>query len=346
MNNEIYKKLIMELEAGRKAVIISKLSDKVSDDGLIQYFDKELVLEEDFETKPLVMESKVLETGNPLLTKDEKHLLEPYFPSPKLVIFGGGHIARPLSLYASRAGFEVRVIDDRPSFANVARFPDAREVICESFEKSFDMINFNKSVFVAIITRGHRHDMDCLRAVLKHQTAYVGMIGSKRRVRNTKEQLLSEGYESQVVERLMAPIGLDIGAVTPDEIAFSIVAQLIQHRRMGIDRKTNWPEFDLEVLGELCVNDKSPKALCTIIATKGSVPRKAGAKMLVFGDGRIIGSIGGGCSEGEVIVNARRILKNGGYLVQRVDMTGDIAEEVGMACGGIMDVLIEPLISI
>ena len=346
MNNEIYKKLIMELEMGRKAVIVSKLSDEGLKDGLSRYFDKELVLEDDFENNKIVMESKVLETGNPVLLEDKKYLLEPYFPSPKLVIFGGGHIARPLSLYATRAGFEVRVIDDRPSFANVARFPDAREVICESFEKSFNMINFNKSVFVAIITRGHRHDLDCLREVLKHQTAYVGMIGSKRRVRNTKEQLLSEGYESEVIERLMAPIGLDIGAVTPEEIAFSIVAQLIKQRRMGIDKKTNWPEFDLEVLGELCVNDTSPKAICTIIATKGSVPRKAGAKMLVFGDGRIIGSIGGGCSEGEVIINARRILKEGGYMVQRVDMTGDIAEEEGMACGGIMDVLIEPLISI
>lgn len=346
MNNEIYKKLSMELEAGRKAVIISKLSDQGLNDGLIQYFDKELVLEEDFEKNQLVMESQVLETGNPFLSKDENYLLEPYFPSPKLVIFGGGHIARPLSLYASRAGFEVRVIDDRPSFANSARFPDAREVICESFEKSFDMVNFNKSVFVAIITRGHRHDLDCLRYVLRQQTAYVGMIGSRRRVRNTKEQLLEEGYKSEVVESLKAPIGLDIGAVTPDEIAFSIVAQLIQERRKGIDRKASWPELDLEVLGELGVNDTTPKALCTIIATKGSVPRKAGAKMLVFADGRIVGTIGGGCSEGEVIVSARRILKIGGYLVQRVDMTGDIAEEEGMACGGIMDVLIEPLISL
>ncbi|TSC59557.1 MAG: xanthine and CO dehydrogenases maturation factor, partial [Candidatus Peregrinibacteria bacterium Greene0416_62] len=77
------------------------------------------------------------------------------------------------------------------------------------------------------------------------------MIGSRRRVRNTKEQLILEGYDREVVEKLMAPIGLDIGAVTPDEIAFSIVAELIQQRRMGMSKKTNWPEFDLDVLGEL-----------------------------------------------------------------------------------------------
>ncbi len=346
MNNEIYKKLIVELEAGRKAVIISKLFNDKNEDNISKSFSKELVLEEDFDKNEFVRESKVLETSNPLML-DDKYLLEPYFPAPKLVIFGGGHIAKPLSLYATRAGFGVTVIDDRPSFANVVRFPDALNVICESFEKSFEMISFNKSVFVAIITRGHRHDIDCLRAVLKHETAYVGMIGSKRRVRNTKEQLLLEGYESEVIESLRAPIGLEIGAVTPDEIAFSIVAQLIQQRRVGVVKKANWPEFDLEVLEELSVNiDSTPRALVTIIKTKGSVPRKPGAKMLVFGDGRIVGSIGGGCSEGEVIINARRILKSGGYMIQRVDMTGDIAEEEGMACGGIMDVLIEPLISI
>lgn len=337
MNNEIYKKLIEELEAGRKAVMVTRLDEP---------FEKELVLEKDFFTNKFIRDSKVLETGNPMMFMEGKHLLEPYFPAPKLVIFGGGHIAKPLSLYATRAGFGVTVIDDRPSFANVQRFPDAMRVVCESFEKSFEMINFNKSIFVAIITRGHRHDMDCLRAVLKHETAYVGMIGSRRRVRNTKEQLLNEYYSQEVVERLMAPIGLDIGAVTPDEIAFSIVAQLIQQRRMGMSKKTNWPEFDLDVLGELSVDDSSPKALVTIISSKGSVPRKAGAKMLVYGDGRIVGSIGGGCSEGEVIINARKILKSGGYMIQRVDMTGDIAEEEGMACGGIMDVLIEPLISL
>ncbi|KAF0092632.1 MAG: xanthine dehydrogenase accessory factor [Fusobacteria bacterium] len=331
-----YKRLILELESGRKAVIVTRLVD---------FFKKELVLEEDFDTNEIVVGSDVLESGNPMMV-EEKYLLEPYFPAPKLVIFGGGHIAKPLSLYASRAGFGVTVIDDRPSFANAARFPDAERVICESFGKSFGMVNFNRSVFVAIITRGHRHDMDCLKAVLKHETAYVGMIGSRRRVRNTKEQLLIEGYSQDVIDRLMAPIGLDIGAVTPDEIAFSIVAQLIQQRRRGMSKKTNWPEFDLEVLKELSMNDSSPKALVTIIGTKGSVPRKAGAKMLVYSDGRISGSIGGGCSEGEVIVNARKILKNGGYMVQRVDMTGDIAEEEGMACGGIMDVLIEPLISL
>jgi len=324
---EIYKKLFDELEKGHKGIIKTILIDNVKN------LKKEIILEDEISDnifKPTIVDDC---------------LYEPYFPKPKLVIFGGGHIAKPLSEFASRVGFSLTVVDDRPSFANSARFPDAEEIICESFEKSFDLINFNQSTFVVIITRGHRHDIACLRNVLNKQTAYIGMIGSKRRIRNTKEQLLTEGFTKEAINKLKAPIGLDIGAVTPDEIAFSIIAQLIEERRVGTDKKNNWPEFDMEVLKELSNCDDTPKALVTIIGTKGSVPRKAGAKMLVFDNGQVLGSIGGGCSEAEVLINARRILKKGGYMIQRVDMTGDIAEEEGMACGGIMEVLIEPLIN-
>jgi len=92
---------------------------------------------------------------------------------------------------------------------------------------------------------------------------------------------------------------------------------------------------------ELCKEENSPKAIITIVSTKGSVPRKEGAKMIVWPYGKILGSIGGGCSEGEVINTARDVLRNGGYQIQSIDMTGAIAEDEGMVCGGIMDVIIE-----
>lgn len=333
MNKDIYGQLRIELEHGRKALVATSLND----------FSKRLAGEGDVTVEGLSDIDKVMEKGEPVLLEEEGFLLEPYFPEPRLIIFGGGHIGKPLCEYAKRAGFGITVVDDRPSFANKGRFPDANRVICESFEKAFDLIDINSSVFVVIVTRGHRHDILCLRQVLGKKAAYVGMIGSRRRVRNTRELLLEEGYDKEEVEGLKAPIGLDIGAVTPDEIAFSIIAQLIRERRAGMERNFNWPEFDGDVLTELSRDGESRRAMATIISTKGSVPRKAGAKMLVYEDGRIVGSIGGGCSEGEVILSARRIIKEGGYLVQRVDMTGDIAEEEGMSCGGIMDVLIEPL---
>lgn len=330
--NSIYKKISEELENGHKVMIKTIFKENM------KTLEKEIILEDEISKE--IFEPSIIENSD-----GSKYLLEPYFPEPKLVIFGGGHIAKPLVEYANRAGFSVTVVDDRPAFANVVRFPYANKVICESFEKSFELINFNKSVFVVIVTRGHRHDLDCLRKIINKQTAYIGMISSKRRARNTKEQLLTEGFIAEEIDKLVSPIGLDIGAITPDEIAFSIIAQLIKKRRMGSEKKFIWPEYDKEVLMEVSLNDKSPKALVTVISTKGSVPRKAGAKMLIYNNGVVKGSIGGGCSEAEVIVNARRILKQGGYMFQCIDMTGDIAEEEGMACGGIMNVLIESLIN-
>lgn len=358
MNENIYTNLLEELNAGRKAAVITTLNNMGSENKTNS--KKILIREEDlvshnhitnFNQQVYEKSKYSLDTGILQFIKDSEnqaYLIEPYFPHPRLIILGGGHIAKPLAEFGSKAGFAVTVIDDRPSFANSARFPTAEKVICESFEKCFELINLNKSSFVVIITRGHKHDMHCLREVLKHNTAYVGMIGSKRRVKGAMEQLLGEGYSKEKLDKVNAPIGLDIGAVTPEEISFSIIAQVIKYRRLinttsGITSKSklNWPDFEQDLLMELCREGDSPKAIVTIVSTKGSVPRKSGAKMLVYPYGNILGSIGGGCSEGEVINNARDLLKTGGYKFQTVDMTADVAEEEGMVCGGIMDVIIE-----
>lgn len=358
MNVNIYKSLLEELDAGKKAVMITVMDSRESKGKPFQnkvVFTKESLLTynstSDFHEIVYEKAKYALETGTLQFVKvseKEEYLIEPYFPEPRLIILGGGHIAKPLVEFGARAGFTVTVIDDRPFFANRERFPDAEKVICESFEKCFDLINLNQSTFVVIVTRGHRHDMDCLRQVLDHNTAYLGMIGSKRRVKGAMEQLLSEGYSQEKLDKINAPIGVEIGAVTPDEIAFSIIAQVIQYRRLGNTKegsnrfsKINWPEFDRDVLMELCKEENAQKAIITITDTKGSVPRKEGAKMLVWSNGKISGSIGGGCSESEVINSARYLLRNGGHQTQRVDMTAEVAEEEGMVCGGVMDVVIE-----
>ncbi|MCB2295289.1 XdhC family protein [Clostridium algoriphilum] len=358
MNVETYKNLLSEVGTGNNCVMITMLNKTSNDNKPAQ--NKTLYTENSLSEhnctsdldKLLYKHSKhALETGNLQFVKaseNETYLIEPYFPEPRLIILGGGHIAKPLAEFASKAGFSVTVIDDRPSFANHERFPTAQKVICESFDHCFDFINLNMSAYVVIVTRGHRHDMDCLRQVLKHNTAYVGMIGSKRRVKSVMEQMLSEGYPKEKLNGVNAPIGLKIGAVTPDEIAFSIISQLIQYRRLGDIStsvtnpiKANLPEFDSDVLIELCKEENSPGAMITIISTKGSVPRNAGAKMLVWPFGKLLGSIGGGCSEGEIINTARDLIKDGGYKLQSIDMTGIIAEDEGMVCGGVMDVIIE-----
>ena len=357
MNNEIYKNLSDQMNLGNKSVIITHLTHKtdqsknvpqkflVTEETLLKHRFDDSVPEQVYEKALLTLENGILAS---VTINEELFLVEPYFPEPQLIIFGAGHIAVPLAEFGTRAGFAVTVIDDRPSFANESRFPTAQKVICESFENCFDHINIHPLTFIVIVTRGHRHDMECLRRVLQYKTAYTGMIGSKRRVKGVMEKMLEEGFSKEKLDSVNSPIGFSIGAVTPDEIAFSIIAEVISYRRFSnfkkenpINRKQNWPEYDPDVINDLSQPDGSPKAIVTIVGTKGSVPRKEGAKMIVWPYGKLLGSIGGGCSEGAVITNARDIIASGGYQFQRVDMTGVVAEDEGMACGGIMDVIIE-----
>lgn len=359
MSENIYKELIDKVEDGKKIVMVTKVDNSNFED---KFSESKVILTEEYlhQQKYIstldknIFEKSILalDTGNIQFIKtsdNESYLIEPYFPEPKLIIFGGGHIAKPLVEFGKKVGFNITVIDDRPSFANSKRFLEADKVLCESFEKSFDSLNLNKSTFAVIVTRGHRHDIDCLREVLKYETGYVGMIGSKRRVKGVMDQLISEGYSKEVLDKVNSPIGIEIGAVTPEEIAVSIIAEVIKYRRLS-DKKTegnkpikvNWPEFDKEVLSELSKDENITKAIVTITASKGSVPRKAGAKMVVYTHGKIVGSIGGGCSEGEVIIKAYEVIRTGKYQIENVDMTNEIAEEAGMVCGGTMEVLIEP----
>ena len=252
----------------------------------------------------------------------------------------------PVCDFAAKSGFEVYVCDDRPAFANTARFPLAREVLCDSFESCIVRLRLMRYDYVVVITRGHVHDADCLREIFKGtQPAYLGLIGSRRRVRGLFEMLVEEGYPKEYMDRICTPIGLDIGAVTPGEIAISILAELVAYKRLpehsndGI-RCCNDSDVELSVIKYLAEN-RDPKAIVTVIETKGSTPREAGAKMAVSPLAAVTGSIGGGCSEGAVIRDAVRIIGTGRYKIVDVDLTGEVAESDGMVCGGTMRVLVE-----
>jgi len=357
MFEQIYKCLAEEISSGNEAVLLTFMKPVNNKKGSIS---NKILLSKDnldnnqiFNSMSEEIRQKILlafDSGNLQLVDntDETVLIEPYFPKPRLVILGGGHIAKPLAEFGAKVGFSVVVVDDRPTFANPSRFPEASKVICDSFENCFTRLDIKKSDFIVIVTRGHRHDGICLRNTLNYSPAYIGMIGSKRRVKAMKEELLNEGYSKDLIDSVNAPIGLDIGAVTPEEIAISIIAQVISYRRTRrntINRDSNmnfnWPEYDESVIEKMSKEAEVPRALVTIISSKGSVPRKAGAKMIVWMDGRVIGSIGGGCSEASIITIARSTMLNKEYTIEHVDMTGNVAEDEGMVCGGIIDVLIE-----
>jgi xanthine dehydrogenase accessory factor len=157
--------------------------------------------------------------------------IEPVLPPATLYIFGAGHVAVNLYKVAQNAGFDVTVVDDREAYANRERFPAAQEIIAEDFEKAMTKLTPAESSYIVIVTRGHRDDMRCLRWAVQTPARYVGMIGSKRKTIAIFKELQKEGLSAELFKRVHAPVGLDIGAVTPEEIAVSITAELIALRR-------------------------------------------------------------------------------------------------------------------
>ncbi|HTJ87412.1 MAG TPA: XdhC/CoxI family protein [Terriglobales bacterium] len=157
--------------------------------------------------------------------------IEPVLPPALLYIFGAGHVARSLCEIASHAGFDVTVVDDRESYANRERFPNAREIIAEDYELAMGRVSPSETSYIVIVTRGHRDDMRVLRWAVQTQARYIGMIGSKRKTITIFRELVKEGLPERLFERVHAPIGLDIGAITPEEIAIAITAELIAARR-------------------------------------------------------------------------------------------------------------------
>ena len=157
--------------------------------------------------------------------------VEPVLPPALLYVFGAGHVAMNLCQVAANAGFELVVTDDRTSYATKERFPSAREVHALEFDEAFQKFEPNETSYIVIVTRGHRDDMRILRWALQTRARYVGMIGSKRKVIGIFKTLQQEGMPAHLFDRVHAPIGLDIGAVTPEEIAVAITAELIANRR-------------------------------------------------------------------------------------------------------------------
>lgn len=160
--------------------------------------------------------------------------IEPIEPSPELYIIGAGHVGFHLARLADEVGFRVHVIDDREKFANAERFPHAAEVVVEDIPSWLDRTKLPPHAYVVIVTRGHTNDLDALRALALKDLRYLGLIGSRAKVARIYDQLRSESMPAEALTQVHAPIGLDIGAVTPQEIAVSILAELIavKHGKM------------------------------------------------------------------------------------------------------------------
>ncbi len=259
----------------------------------------------------------------------------------QIVICGGGHVSIPVITLGVMMGCEVTVLEDRPLFADNARRAGATKVICAPFEEGLEQVKGNADTYFVIVTRGHRYDQICLEKIARKEHAYIGMIGSRRRTTLVKQILAEKGIDKNVLDSVYTPIGLDIGAETPVEIAVAITAEIIEVK----NKKKRTCGYTKEIM-QAVLNPESgseSKVMATIVKRKGSAPQGVGIKMLVLRSGTCIGTIGGGCMEANIMQKALLMASGNGpeAVICKVDMTGADAEEEGMVCGGVVSVLLE-----
>jgi xanthine dehydrogenase accessory factor len=157
--------------------------------------------------------------------------IEPVVPEPHLVILGAGHVGKALAKLARLTGFRVTLMDDRSEFANPDQNPDAHEVVLGDFTKACDGIDVGAGTYIVVATRGHNHDLDAVQAALRTRAGYIGLLGSRRKKALLRNRLKELGFTAEEIDRVIIPVGLEIGSVSPEEIAISIMAQIIQKRR-------------------------------------------------------------------------------------------------------------------
>ncbi len=174
---------------------------------------------------------RLLEQGKPLLDAEAGVFYDPLLPPERLLVLGGGHVGRAVAAAADAVGFTVTVADDRAEFLSPERYPAGVETLPSGYTEAVDAFPWDASAYVVIVTRGHLADLESLRAVLGKPWRYAGMIGSRKKVRLILEQAIADGFDRAKVEAVHAPIGLDIGAETPEELAVSIVGELVAVRR-------------------------------------------------------------------------------------------------------------------
>src|SRR5437868_3325910 len=170
--------------------------------------------------------------------------VEPVIPQPRAFIFGGGHVSKSISKIANLAGFSTTIVDDREQFANAERFPEAEETFAEEYESVFPKLTVTSSSYLIIVTRGHRDDMRVLRWAVNTPARYIAMIGSKRKTISVVHELEKEGIPREAFEKVFAPMGLEIGAELPEEIAISVVAEMIAVRRAP---DTDWRQLSKSI---------------------------------------------------------------------------------------------------
>lgn len=263
--------------------------------------------------------------------KDVSVLEEGWFETrPKLFVLGGGHVGGHVARLGNFLDFEVTVVDDRKEFADPEKLFFADYVYCQELDTVNTLFPNEENTYYVVVTRGHHADKQCVEQILNHgKYAYLGMIGSKLKVEKTLETLKECGFSNEQIHTIHAPIGLKIGARTPEEVSLSIAAELVQEKN-----KRSSSTLTKELL-----ETKESGVLCIITKKSGSSPRGEGSMMLVTED-KILGSIGGGILEKSVIEAAKRVSH---ICRDTFALSNEESKSQGMICGGSNEILFIPL---
>ncbi len=253
----------------------------------------------------------------------------------KLIILGCGHVSLPIIKLGKLTGFHVTAIDDREEFTLNAKEAGADRIITAPFEEALSDLYTDRDTFFVIVTRGHHYDEVCIKAISEMQYAYIGMMGSKRRAETVRENLKKMGVPDKIINDLYTPIGLDIGSETPEEIAVSVLAEIIKVKNSVKD--LHFPEDIMEA----ALSSKD-RVLATIIQRSGSAPRDTGSKMLILKDSAV-NTIGGGLLEARVREEAGEMLSGGRERIRLISiaLNGSAETTEGEVCGGNLEVMLE-----
>jgi xanthine dehydrogenase accessory factor len=238
----IFKTIKEHIDNSKSGILVTKIEDGIHalDKGVRMFITK------DGKTKGVVeginAKEIAFDEDSPyeLLCFDEKKIdlfAEKIALDPEVILFGAGHVSLFVSKLAKMVGFKIVIVDDRPEFANQERFPEADNIIINDFKQAFEQLNVTENSYILIITRGHIHDKIVLQHALNTKASYIGMIGSIKKRNIIYRTLMEEGFSKEELEKVFSPVGIDINAETPEEIAVSIVGELIKKKRPGKNKK-------------------------------------------------------------------------------------------------------------
>ena len=259
---------------------------------------------------------------------------------PELVVCGAGHVGAACIHAASSLDMRITCIEDREDFAEVARKMGAGEVLVGDYASMLDGISGGSNYYFLAMSRAHAFDEVCLEKILKKEFAYVGMLGSAGKINKIRSDLVEKGIPGEVFDQVHSPVGLDISANTPEEIAIAVMAEIISVKNTG---KITSTAFEHEQLDAIAADPGDPMLL-TVIRKHMASPRDPGTKMVVTSDGEKWGTVGGGAAEHQALKIAREHLADPEFVTEVIRVGDADKSEDGLVCGGVIDVLFERIL--